>query len=426
MSTKLQTKNLLLIQATKVQPLAPINSDDNERNEAWFQKLLFENPSLLRANEIDGTVKQLVPIARELETDNGIIDLLFIDSNGFIVVVETKLYRNPESRRKVVGQIIEYAANLSTWSYEDFCGAVRKATESSAADPIIEIFRKLKIDIDESGFAHSVTTNLQRGRMLLIVAGDEIQDSIVKMEQFFNQHAQLTFHFAAVELAVYELPDGKSFIVQPKVVAQTKNVTRYIVEVRGTSKVDDISIKPGDISIKGPELIAAPAAKRAKTSRKAISPEEFFASIKDISDETLKLTKEVLEEAPKHGLEVEWRPNGPILKYFREVEGKLKDFNFGQLDPYGRLAYSGWLSAKCGRLELPNSIWENYYKTVASLIPDATIFKHVIDDEDNIDEWAIVTVDGEDVSAESLLKNKAKWFQAIDETITRINAECSA
>jgi len=39
-------------------------------------------------------------------------DALFFDQNGVLTIVEDKLSANPEIRRKIVGQMIEYAANI--------------------------------------------------------------------------------------------------------------------------------------------------------------------------------------------------------------------------------------------------------------------------------------------------------------------------
>jgi hypothetical protein len=40
---------------------------------------------------------------------------------------EAKLWRNPEARRQVVGQVLDYAKELARWSYEELQGAVRLA-----------------------------------------------------------------------------------------------------------------------------------------------------------------------------------------------------------------------------------------------------------------------------------------------------------
>ena len=47
-----------------------------------------------------------------------------MNGEGYLTLVETKLWRNPEARRTVVAQIIDYASHLSTWTYDDLRQAV--------------------------------------------------------------------------------------------------------------------------------------------------------------------------------------------------------------------------------------------------------------------------------------------------------------
>jgi len=49
-----------------------------------------------------------------------------MNSSGYLTLVETKLWRNPESRRTVIGQIIDYAKELSRLSYEGLLDAIRR------------------------------------------------------------------------------------------------------------------------------------------------------------------------------------------------------------------------------------------------------------------------------------------------------------
>ncbi|MCC7020824.1 MAG: hypothetical protein IT332_13765 [Ardenticatenales bacterium] len=72
-------------------------------NEDWLQQLLFEHPQLLPVAEIEPWFDGLLPVARELPTAAGPLDLLFINPRGYLTLVETKLWRNPTARREVVG-----------------------------------------------------------------------------------------------------------------------------------------------------------------------------------------------------------------------------------------------------------------------------------------------------------------------------------
>ena len=50
-------------------------------------------------------ISDSLPVVRELPTPAGPLDILYINPKGFLSLVETKLWRNPEARRSVVAQI---------------------------------------------------------------------------------------------------------------------------------------------------------------------------------------------------------------------------------------------------------------------------------------------------------------------------------
>ena len=58
---------------------------------------------------------------------HGFIDNLFITPRGDIVLVETKLWRNPQARREVIAQALDYVAALMTMDYASFEAAAAKA-----------------------------------------------------------------------------------------------------------------------------------------------------------------------------------------------------------------------------------------------------------------------------------------------------------
>src|SRR6187402_2103650 len=89
------------------------------RSEAWLRDTLHANPDILPVSDIDPAFTPLCPLCTELSTNAGPIDNVFINATGRLTLVECKLWRNPESRRKVVAQILDYAKELSRWSYSD-------------------------------------------------------------------------------------------------------------------------------------------------------------------------------------------------------------------------------------------------------------------------------------------------------------------
>ena len=102
------------------------------RSEDALRNLLFANPAMLPVSEIDPWIGPLTPIARELNVpDVGRIDAFLVDPRGHLVIVECKLWRNPQARREVVGQILDYARALARFSYDDLQREVSRATRRS-------------------------------------------------------------------------------------------------------------------------------------------------------------------------------------------------------------------------------------------------------------------------------------------------------
>lgn len=88
-------------------------------SEASIQDLVHKHPTSLPIEEVDPSFKNPVAICQELMTPAGPIDNLLVTPSGLPILVECKLWRNPESRREVVGQIIDYAKELSRWTSSD-------------------------------------------------------------------------------------------------------------------------------------------------------------------------------------------------------------------------------------------------------------------------------------------------------------------
>lgn len=88
--------------------------------EKLLQELIHSEPSVLPVEELEPSFSDLRSVCQELPLANGTkyIDNLLMNADGRICIVECKLWRNPEAVREVVAQILDYAAELSTLSYE--------------------------------------------------------------------------------------------------------------------------------------------------------------------------------------------------------------------------------------------------------------------------------------------------------------------
>jgi len=327
--------------------------DDFGKSEAWIQELLFKYPGLLPIGEIEPAFKGLIPIARELRTSRGPLDLFFINPSGYITLVETKLWTNPEARRQVVAQIIDYATEVSRWSYIELVTAIRNASGSTASDPLTNAAQAAAGDeFSEADFTDTVSRNLKDGKFLLLIVGDGIHEGVEDMAEFLQRTPQLGFTLGLVELALFKVgADPKEgFFVQPRVLARTREVTRAIVEVH--SNVPGVTVK-----------CTTPEIEVEKTGTSVKRPPPLTLTLfldelrKNAGDELTVLAEKTIQEAPAHGLEIVFGNGGAIFKF--EDEDSSKSFNFGQISKDG-LFISGRFSEKLVRGGMPSSIWQNY------------------------------------------------------------------
>ncbi|MDT8880911.1 hypothetical protein RSO68_15695 [Halomonas saccharevitans] len=219
---------------------APLGFTDG-RNEAWLRDLLAGHPDLLPIEEVDPSFAPLVPLCTELQTEAGPVDAAFISPTGRLTLVECKLWRNPEARRKVIAQILDYARAVSRWSYADLQRQVASATGLKGNVPF-EAARELQPDLDEAAFVDATARALREGRFLLLIAGDGIREGLSGMAELVTRNAALGFSFGLVEVALYEFGE-QGLVVQPRVVAKTETIERTFVHVQSgdSGSLRDIS-----------------------------------------------------------------------------------------------------------------------------------------------------------------------------------------
>ena len=198
-------------------------------SEADIQMLVHQHPSCLPINEIDPIFADPVPICMELTTPAGAIDNLMITSTGLPVIVECKLWRNPEGRREVVGQILDYAKELSRWSSSDLQREVSRCLRKPG-NPLLDMMNAVAPTLDEMLFNDSLTANLRRGRFLLLIVGDGIREGVEAIAEYLQRHAGLHFSLGLVELPIYQMPNGDRLIT-PRVLARTHLITRDVIQL---------------------------------------------------------------------------------------------------------------------------------------------------------------------------------------------------
>ena len=169
-------------------------------DEDELQHLIAANPELLGGEQIDeDEAKRWVLIKREqpvLPDEDAAgwwsLDHLFVDQDAVLTLVECKRGSNTELRRKVVAQMLDYAAHSRFWKAADLREEFESGHESeaNAQEALARLLAKSpdEIDIGEvDEFWTRVQTNLEARRIRLLFVADDIPDALVNIIRFLNE-----------------------------------------------------------------------------------------------------------------------------------------------------------------------------------------------------------------------------------------------
>lgn len=370
--------------------------------EGWLQKLIRMNPELLPVAEIEPAFAPLVSIGQEVGTTAGSIDNMFLSPQGYLTIVETKLWRNPEARREVVGQIIDYAKDVSHWTFEELENRVRDYNRQYRQSNlgILDSLRLIEEieEAEEQFVVDTISRNLQQGRFLLLVVGDGIRESVEAMTDFLQQTPQLLFTLALVELQVYELGEegNKPLLVLPQIVARTREITRAVVRVEGDARqVVQVGVDIG-IGIEG-----------QPHKRTTLTEEDFFKLLRGfVNQDDVAFAEQIMEDMQRHGCVIDWKQASFVIK-LPDPGGSGQKLTLFVVNKQGEV-YVGWLDGQLQSLNLPPEIALEFVKDSAQL------FKHVEVNTKYPGAWS------RSVSLSELRQRYGEFMSMVQRTIDRI------
>lgn len=234
------------------------------KNEAWLRDALRDHADTLPVRAIDPAFGPLTTVCTELQTAAGRIDNVFVSPNGRLTLVECKLWRNPQARREVVAQILDYAKELSGWDYSELQKRVNARTGRSG-NYLFELVKAKHPETVEQDFVDEAGAALRQGRFMLLIAGDGIKGDVKALTELINRNSAAAFTFGMVEVAMFEAPD-KSILLQPRLLTSTVLIERTVVIVQGATAaafVDEMAAADEVPRERGPAQLAAHATMRA-------------------------------------------------------------------------------------------------------------------------------------------------------------------
>lgn len=290
-------------------------------DENWLQKIIHENPSLLPIQEFEPSFEEIFPVAREVRTQAGLLDNLFVTPDGDLILVECKLWKNPEARRKVISQIIDYASAISDWSYDNLNDAINHANNTKFENALYEKIRNDSDILDEDVFVSNVIKNLRLGRHLLLIIGDGIRDDAERLTNFLQQRMDRHFMLGVLGLNIYKMPENEQFLIIPDIMLKTTIIERGVITLNNNSI--DLIQSENNLSKQN----------KGKNQRSEnLTDIKFFEKLGAVNANTEKWLKSVL--ARMEGLGITWEVKQSVIPRY-SPDGEAT-FNLGYFRSDGR------------------------------------------------------------------------------------------
>ncbi len=178
--------------------------------ESKLQDYLEKYPSLVPPEDVMEEAPELICIGKEVTVPPSCaMELLFTDKNGLLTIVETKLVSNPQIRREVVGQVIEYASYVSQWTAEK----VYEIANAHVREDFDSFMLNKYPDFSPEEFRVNIEQNLRDGKIRLIVAVDKLIEPLRQLVTFLNSHSDLKI----LLLEVSSFGKTKEKVLAPKI-----------------------------------------------------------------------------------------------------------------------------------------------------------------------------------------------------------------
>ena len=220
-------------EGTTSAPLNRVSLSETERgfNEDWLQRLMHANPCLIPLDEIAPGSGAYIPVCRELSIPklggSVFLDLFGVTPTGRLVLIECKLWRNPQARREVVAQALEYAALIRAWSYADLTARLKPKLKSQAPNPLYDLVKDQAGALGEAAFVDRVTQSLKLGDFIILIAGDGIRSDVQAMAAHLNASASAAV-FSLLEIQLWQGGEDQ-LIVLPAVPLTTQVLKQRVI-----------------------------------------------------------------------------------------------------------------------------------------------------------------------------------------------------
>lgn len=187
-----------------------------------LEKWIRETPEILG--------EEIIIIGEQVDTKNGALDFLGIDKSGNLIVIELKRDQVP---RKAIGQVIDYASNISNWTFEKLDRKCREFTKIYLGDYLKNEFPSINWE--------NITIN-QSQRILFV--GTSINDDLQNMIEWLSDNCGLEINF--INFSYGKSLNGEEIIATTAIIPDSvakKDKRMHIYDVEDHLKLFPKNIK---------------------------------------------------------------------------------------------------------------------------------------------------------------------------------------
>ena len=319
------------------------------QSERWLQELIHRHPQCLPMEQVEPGLGRLIPVCLELPLRVGYVDNLMVTPEGNVVIVEVKLWRNPEARRQVLAQALDYATALFELDYEGLQAAVGKAefVDSGKPERLYDLVAGVGDALPEKQFVDRVNRNLRDGRIVVLIVGDGIRSDVESLVNGLQAHANFHFTVALVELPVYSRRLGEEveeFVVVPHTLVKTVTIPRFTV-----------STADGKATVRDAGMDESEAKKPSR--RTTISSDDFFDAMRARDPKLPEKLKVFLDHIDGIGVRAEFQAS--LHLKWEQPEGN--PVNMGYVRRSGEI----WTDASYWQVD--DGLAEDYNQALARL-----------------------------------------------------------
>ena len=208
--------------------LTPMEETAYETEDV-LQIALERYPDLLPGDQINPEApRRWLLVAREMgipgeidAADRWSLDHLFLDQDGRPTFVECKRASDTRSRREVIAQMLDYAANGTAYWGADRLRQSAAETAKTRGNLLDDEIRRLVKDpqVDIEAFWQTVDENLKQGNVRLIFVADDIPQELRRLVDFLGRK-MVDVKVLAVEIKQFKGKNQRALV--PRVIGRTE------------------------------------------------------------------------------------------------------------------------------------------------------------------------------------------------------------